>query len=159
MLEKDLKLGVSGGSREGNDVANVLHAGYIHENALEPETEAGVGTAPPSANVEVPGKGLPGNAHGVHPHFEDVMSLLPLAAADDFPYSWKQQIHGCYGAFVIIETHIKGLDLGGIVDDKDRTIKNLFSQVALMLRLQVEPPFHRKAKFAPDFWRRETASV
>src|SRR5690606_30917496 len=57
-----LELGRAGGARERNDVADVLHAGHVHEQALEAEAEAGVGDGAEASEIEVPGVGGFGEA-------------------------------------------------------------------------------------------------
>src|ERR1035437_7217215 len=53
-----LKLRVAGGSREGDDVANVFHPGEIHQHPLKTHAEAGVVHAAEAAQIQVPPVGL-----------------------------------------------------------------------------------------------------
>ena len=54
LLVAALELGGLRCSREGDDVADVGHAGDEEHQALEAEAEAGVGAAAVAARVEVP---------------------------------------------------------------------------------------------------------
>jgi len=53
-MSRGLELGVLGSAREGDDIADVLHARDEEDEALEAEAEACVGAGAPSACVEIP---------------------------------------------------------------------------------------------------------
>src|SRR5690606_1388406 len=78
-----LELGGAGGAGERDDVADVFHAGDVHEQAFEAEAEAGVGDGAEAPEIEVPGVG--GLVETVRPDLfaEHVEALFALAAADD----------------------------------------------------------------------------
>src|SRR5260370_41301231 len=82
-----LELGVPGSTGEGNYVADVLHAGEVHEHSLKAHTEAGVLHAAEAAQVQIPPVGLffeTVGGHFANALEKDVVALFALAAADDF---------------------------------------------------------------------------
>ena len=56
------------------------------------------------------------------------------------PKITNQHIHGGDRLAVVVEAHIEGLDLTGIVGDEYRLVEDLLGEVALMLGLQVDAP-------------------
>ena len=66
---------------------------------------------------------------------------LALAAADDLADARHQEIGRRNRLAVRILLHIEGLDLLGIVDDKHGLFEHLLGDIALVLRLQIAPPF------------------
>lgn len=68
--------------------------------------------------------------------------VLPLAAADELPDLWHQHVHGCHRLAVVVEPHIEGLDLLGVVVHDDWLLVDHLTQVALMLSGKVNAPVH-----------------
>ena len=66
------EFGVAGGAGEGDDVADVLHAGGELDGALEAEAEAGVGGGAVAAQVQVPPVGGVVQAGLGHAALEDM---------------------------------------------------------------------------------------
>src|SRR4051812_16127279 len=82
--------------RERDYVADVFHAGEIHEHALEAHAETGVLDSAETAEIEVPPVGL--FFHAVRglcadARLEHVEALLALAAADDLADARGEHIH------------------------------------------------------------------
>src|SRR4051812_9553707 len=76
-------LGVAGGAREGDDVADIGQPAQEQNGALQTESEARVGHAAEAAQVEVPAVVVGVQPRLLHAAFEHVEALLALAAADD----------------------------------------------------------------------------
>src|SRR5688572_3192123 len=70
-------------AREWDDMPHVLHAGGVHDRALEAQAEAGMGDGAVAAEVAVPVVTPLVQAHLVHALVEDAQALLALGAADD----------------------------------------------------------------------------
>ena len=71
---------------------------------------------------------------------QDVQPLLTLAAANQFPDAGHQDIDSGHRFAVVIQAHVEGLDVLGIVVHADRPAEVFFRQIALVLRLQVHAP-------------------
>src|SRR5690606_18514673 len=132
-----LELGRAGGARERNDVADVLHAGHVHEQALEAEAEAGVGDGAEASEIEVPGVGGFGEAVRSDLFPEHVEALLALTAADALADARREHVHRAHGAPVVVVAHVKGFDLFRVVRDDDGTANLLLGEIALVLALQI----------------------
>ena len=73
------ELGAARGTREGDDVADVLHAGGKLDGALEAEAKAGVGCGAMATQVKIPPVGgviQPGLGHA---GLQDVQAFFALA--------------------------------------------------------------------------------
>ena len=80
--------------------------------------------------------------HLLHSLNQFVIIVFPLAASDDLADSRYQTVHCCHRFSVLIELHVKCLDLFRIVRYKDRTLVHHFCQITLMFCLQVCAPFY-----------------
>ena len=67
-----------------------------------------------------------------------------MAAADDLADAGDEDIHGADGLVVVVEAHIEGFDLLGVVGDDHRAADFLLGYVTFVLGLKVQAPFHRK---------------
>ena len=74
--------------------------------------------------------------------FKRLQIILSLAAADNLSDARHQTVHSRHGLSVLVQLHIEGLDLLGIIRHKDRTLENLLGQIALVLRLQIASPVY-----------------
>ena len=135
-----LKLGGLGGAGEGDDVADVGHAGDEEQEALEAEAEAGVGAGAEAACVEVPLHARAVHAELVHAGGELVVALLAHRAADDFANLGEEHVGALHGAAVVVLLHVEGLDVLGIVDHDDGALEVLLDEVALVLGGEVDAP-------------------
>ncbi len=81
---------------------------------------------------------------GGHPRVEHVEALLALAAADDLADPRRQHVHRRDGPAVVVDAHVERLDLLRVVHQHHRAGGVLLADVALVLRLQVDPPLDRK---------------
>jgi hypothetical protein len=82
-----------------------------------------------------------------HAPGQNFQAFFPLASPDQFTDSRHQKVHGCHGLIIIIESHIKGLDILGIISDKNRFAEYFLGQVPLVFGLEVATPGYRKVKF------------
>src|SRR5579871_4013999 len=98
-----LELAVLGRAREGDDVADVGHAGGEQDQALEAEAEAGVLGGAVLAQLEVPPVVLDLEAEALHARLEHVVPLLALTAADDLPELRHQDVHRAHRLAVVVE--------------------------------------------------------
>ncbi len=125
-----------------DDIADILHAGGVHDHALEAEAVAAVGDGAEFAEIQIVTVG--GEVHAAFLHFCDQLIVvgLTLGAADDLADTGDEQVGGGNGLAVGVLFHIEGLDVLRVVDDKDRLVENLLGQVALVLGLEVNAPLH-----------------
>src|SRR5690606_28987985 len=102
-------------ARVGDGVADVAQAADVDQQALEAEAEAGMRHRAIAAEVAIPlvVRGI--QAELRHACVEDVQALLALAAADDLADARCQYFHGGDSATIVVETHVKGLDLLGVI--------------------------------------------
>src|SRR5215472_15971111 len=138
---------VSGRSREGDRVADVGKAGDVGEGALEAEAKAGVRDSAVAAEVAVPGVVFLVDAALGRALVQDVEPLLALAATDDLADPRRQNVHCGDSAATVIEPHVKGFDGLRVVHHDDRLLRVFLSQIALVLRLQVDAPVDREFEF------------
>ena len=69
-----------------------------------------------------------------------IKALLSLASADDLANAGNQHIHSGNRLAVVVESHIEGLDLLGIINNEYGTAVHLLGQVSLVLGLQIAAP-------------------
>ncbi len=69
---------------------------------------------------------------------QHIVTLLPLRAADDLADARHQQIHRGDGLAVVVEAHVEGLDLLGVVENGGGLLEIFLRQPALVLRLEVQ---------------------
>ena len=100
-----------------------------------------------TAKIEIPFV-IPGN-HFVAAHIflENIEPLLALTAADDLADARNQQVHRGHGFAIIVQPHVKRLNLLRKIENRYRTFEMLFGQPALMLRLQVQSVLDRELEF------------
>ena len=143
-----LEFGVAGGAGEGDDVANVGHARHEEHQALEAKAEAAVGHGAEASGVEIPPHVLHGYVELLDACEQLVVVGLALAAADDFADVGEEDVHRAHGAAVVVLLHVEGLDVARIVGENHRALEVLLHEVALMLALEVDAPFHRELELA-----------
>ena len=140
------ELAVLGRAGEGDDVADVGHAGHEEQQALEAQAETAVGHGAEAARVEVPPHVLHGDVQLGDALHELVVVGLALAAADDLTYLREQHVHGAHGAAVGVLLHVEGLDFLGVVGEDDGLAEVLLHQIALVFALQVDAPLDGELK-------------
>src|SRR5699024_3920390 len=133
----------TGGSGEWQYVADVADTGDVHDQALKAKAVTRMLGAAVFAQVEVPGVVLLVESQLADAVEQHVVTLLTLAAADDLADARHQQVGRRNGLVVVVDAHVEGLDLLRVVGDKDRLLKELLGQVALVLGLQVAAPVYR----------------
>jgi hypothetical protein len=79
--------------------------------------------------------------HRIHAPVEHVESLLALGSTDDLADAGSEYVHGRDGFLVVVEAHIERLDVFRVVH-YDYGPANVVGQEALVLGLQIQPPFH-----------------
>ena len=121
-------------------VADVAHAGQVHDHALKAETEARVTAAAVAAQVEIPPVVFLAQTELLHALGEQVEPLLTLAAADDLADARHEAVRRGDGLAVVIHAHIKRLDVLRVIRDEHGLVEHLLGQVALVLGLQVDAP-------------------
>ena len=135
-----LQLAVVDGAGEGNGIADVADAGHVHDHALEAQAEAGMtgGAVLPKIHVEIVVGGV--HAQLADTVFQDLVVVLALAAAGNLADTGHQAVHSSDGLAVGVELHVEGLDILGVVGDKDGLLEYLLGEETLMLGLQVAAP-------------------
>ena len=91
-----LQVAVVDRSGEGDNIPNVAHTGQVHHAPLKSETEAGVAGRAIFSQVQVKAVILFPEAQFVDAAQEDIITILPLAAADDLTDAGHQTIHSRY---------------------------------------------------------------
>ena len=142
-----LQFAGSHGTREGQDVTDVAHTCQVHDAALEAQAETGVADTAVAAKVEIELVTLFVEAEFVHALLEFFEVLFTLAAADDLTDAGNQAVHSCDGLAVVVQLHVEGLDLLGIVCDEDGALEFLLGEVALVLGLQITAPGYLIVEF------------
>mmetsp|Transcript_19201 Transcript_19201/g.67773 ORF Transcript_19201/g.67773 Transcript_19201/m.67773 type:complete len:606 (+) Transcript_19201:86-1903(+) len=127
-------------ARERDHVADVRHAGDVHDEALEAEAEAGVRHGAVPAQVEVPLQRLLLDTHLLHARLQHLELLLALRPADQLADARHQDVHGAHRLAVLAQLHVEGLDALRVVGDDDRLVEDDVRQVALVLAAEVDAP-------------------
>ncbi len=137
-----LELGVVGCTREGNDVTNVGHTGHEEHKTLKSESESCMRNGAETTGVKIPPHVLHGDVELLDASEKLVVVLLTLRAADNLSDLREEDIHGPYGLSVVVELHVEGLYLLGIVGKYHRTLEMLLDEITLMLALKVGAPIY-----------------
>ena len=106
-----LKFGVAWESREGDDVADVFHAGDEEDEPLEAEAETGVGDGAIFAQLEIPPVVFRLESEFRNFFLEEIEPLFALDAADDLPDFRDEDVHRRDGFSIGIGAHVEGFDL------------------------------------------------
>ena len=93
-----------------------------------------------AAQIQIPPQILLAHAQLQHTVLQHLVALLPLAGAHQLPNAGNQQVCGGHGLSVVVQTHVEGLDILGIVGDKHRPAEMLLRQEPLVLGLDVLTP-------------------
>jgi hypothetical protein len=70
------------------------------------------------------------------------------ASADDLADPRRQHVHRRDGAAVVVQSHVEGLDALRVVHHDDRLLCVFLGQIALVLRLQVDPHLTGNSNFS-----------
>lgn len=122
------------------DITDVRYAREVHDHALEAEAEACVTAGAVAAQVEIPPVVLGVKAELRHASGQHIEPFLTLRAADDLAYARNKAVGCGDGLAVVVQAHVKRLDLLGIIGDENWLLVDLFGQVALMLGLKINAP-------------------
>mmetsp|Transcript_12279 Transcript_12279/g.18093 ORF Transcript_12279/g.18093 Transcript_12279/m.18093 type:complete len:524 (+) Transcript_12279:289-1860(+) len=66
--------------------------------------------------------------------------FFPLAPAYDLSNLGHQYVHGCHCPLVVVQLHVEGLDVFGVIPHYGRLLVHLLRDVALVLRPHVNAP-------------------
>ena len=136
------------------DVADVGNAGEVHDHPLEAQAEARVLGAAVAPQVQVPPVVLRIHAQFPDAPLQQVQPLLALGPADDLPDAGHQAVGGGHGLPVVVQAHIEGLNLLGIIGDEDRLAEDLLGEEALVLGLEVAAPVHGVLEFVAGVFQK-----
>ena len=138
----NLEICVADGAGMELNIADVADAGEVHNHTLKAEAEACVAAGAIAAQIQRPPVILFVETQLCHTGGEHLEALFALAAADDLAYAGNEAVGSGNGLAVIVEAHIEGLDLLGIIGDENGALENLFGEIALMLGLKVDAPLN-----------------
>lgn len=139
----ELEVRVADGAGVREDVADVVDAGEVHDEALEAQAEAGVVAGAVAAEVQVVLVLVLLHAELLDAALEDVEALLALGAADDLSDAGDEAVRGGDRLAVVVLAHVERLDVLGVVGDERRLLEVLLREVALVLGLEVDAPLDR----------------
>ena len=131
---------MGGETGEGDDVADVFHAGGEKDEPLEAGAEARMRDRAIFAKLRVPPVIFWIEFMGDDFLFEQVQTLFALAAPDHFADFWHKHIHGRNSLVVVVRTHVEGFDFLRVVGEDDRLFAIFFREVPLVLRLKIGAP-------------------
>mmetsp|Transcript_28060 Transcript_28060/g.77232 ORF Transcript_28060/g.77232 Transcript_28060/m.77232 type:complete len:277 (-) Transcript_28060:829-1659(-) len=137
-----LKLRMARVAREGDDVADVLHACAEHDQALKAHAKACVWHRAVLPQLTVPPVVFLAQAHCLHALIQHVQALLTLSSTDELANARAEDIHGSDGFAVVVEPHVEGFAILGVVVNDGRLLVQFLSEVALVFRLQLLAPRH-----------------
>src|SRR5436309_986739 len=103
---------------------------------------------PISAKIAIPPVRLRLKSRCTNAGIEHVQPLLALTATDNFTDPGRQHVHRSDGLSVIIDAHIKRLNLFWIVHKHYWPSDDFLTNISLMFGLQVHPPAHWVFKFS-----------
>src|SRR4051794_20070209 len=86
------ELGVARGARKRDDVADVLHAGQVHQHALDTEAKPRVRSRAKLAKLEVPPVSGLGQLLGADLLEQNIVALFALTASDDLSDARRENI-------------------------------------------------------------------
>lgn len=126
---------------ERDDIADIGHPGQELNRSLEAESKSAVGNGTEAAKIEVPPVIFFGEVEICESFLEEVQSFFALTTADDFTDARYEHIHGANGFAVVIASHVKGFDGGGIIEEDHGALNVLFGKESLVFGLQIDAPF------------------
>lgn len=129
---------------EGDDVADVLHAGEVHDEAFKSEAKAGVGGRAELSEVEVPPVGFLGETQFINTRFEDIEPIFSLGTTNEFADAGNKDIHCTDGFVVVVAVHVEGFDVLGVVGNDGGAADFLFRDPTFVLGLEIATPFDRE---------------
>lgn len=127
-------------AREGDDITDVLHTRHEHDQTLETQSETTVRDRSIAAEIQIPLQTLLGHLHLVHASLQDVQVLLTLRSSNQLSNLGHQNIHSADSLAIVVQLHVEGLNILGIVSHDHRALEHLLSEVALVLRAEIESP-------------------
>ena len=101
-----------------------------------------MGHSAEAPQIEVPPILFFGQAHVADALQKSVVAMLTLRATDDLPHARYQDVHRTHGFAVVVLIHVEGFDVRGVIGDDHGALHVLFSEIALVLALQVDAPLH-----------------
>jgi len=102
--------------------------------------------------IEIPAVVFGGDPFFSHLLKQHLVSFFPLRPADNLADPRHQNVHGRHRPRIVVHSHVKRFERTGKIDHGNRLVKQFFSQIALVFRLQIIPPFHGEGEgFARAF--------
>ena len=95
-----------------------------------------------SAQVQIPTIFSHVETGAFHPLSKQIITLFPLATADEFTNACHKDIHGRHCPAIIIKPHVERFDIFWVIGDDNRSLRYLLTEKPLMLGLQVNTPLH-----------------
>ena len=150
-----LEFSTLGSTREGNDVADVLHTCYKQNQTLEAKTEASMRTGSPTTGIDVPPQVGLIHLTTLNLTHQFVVALLTHRTTDDLTDLREQHVGTLHGRTrshstlvthrtaigrILVLFHIERLESTGVVSHDDGLLEVLLHEVALMLTGQVVAP-------------------
>ena len=126
------------GSGERDHIPDIVDAGDEHQQTLEAQPESGMRDGAVFPQIRIPAVGLGIDVVVLEIFQKHIVTLLPLRAADDLADARHEQIHRGDGFAVLVEAHVEGFDLLGVVENGGGLLEILFREPALVLGLEVQ---------------------
>lgn len=140
LLVEKLKFGILWVSGERNDVSNVLESGDKKNQSFESKTETGVWDGSVSAKIQVPPHLSGVETHLFATSLENIHAMLTLRSTNDFTNLWNQNVRGSDSLFILVQLHVKGLNVFRIIRQYNRFLVDLFTQVSFVFRRKINSP-------------------
>ena len=141
----------TGGSREGENVADILDSGKIHDDSFKTKTVTGVFAAAVTAKVKIPAVIFFFKSKFVDAVDKNVKTLFSLASANDFANAGNKMVCSGNGFSVVVLAHIECFDLFRIVGYKDRSFINFLGKITFVLGLKIASPIYGIIKTVFNF--------
>ena len=119
-------------SWEGYDVTNVLHTRNEEDKPLKSQSKSAMRTCSIFACVEIPPHILHGDTASVDFRHQFVIILFTHTSSYDFSDLREEHIRALHGLTILIDFHIEGFDVLGIVGHDNRFLEMLFNEEALV---------------------------
>jgi len=127
-------------SREGDHILDVLHAGRHHNHPFESQTKTAVRNSSVLSEVSVPPVGINIEVALLDPGVEHVKSVLSGRASNDLSDLGHKHVHSLDCLVIVVQLHVEGLDLLGVVINDNWTLEHLVCQVLLVLTGKIASP-------------------
>src|SRR6056297_3463810 len=134
-LRRHLEFRIFWRPRERKHVPYIAHSCYIHYYTLKSQSVSSMLCTAILPELFVPPVVILVQIHFSYSSFENIVSLFPLASANYLSDTRNKEIHCRNGVFVIVQPHVEGFYVFGIISYKDRLFEYFFCQVPFVLCL------------------------